>query len=182
VPDARRDDDEPRGLDFGGERPPHDTGPRWGEVGIHGIHRLRDWDAVVRAEGIDLDADEVRFVALADGELVVDDGDDEDLSGLAEAVEMELPPPYRALAVRTGEGAWTVAAEAIDLVELDRDLEGDELELTVREGERLLVVDGAPAFGDTSELERLGEARGTDFVVRASRVDGDLWDVRVLPL
>jgi hypothetical protein len=39
-----------------------------------------------------------------------------------------------------------------------------------------------PAFGDTSGLERLGAERGKDYVVRASRVDGDLWDVRVLPL
>jgi hypothetical protein len=169
------------GLDFGGERPPHDTSPRWGNAGIHGIPRPREWDAVVIAEGVDLDADELRFVTLDDGTLLVDE-DEADAAPFAEAVETELSPPYRAQAVRTGERVWTVAAEAIELVELDRELEGDEIELTVRDGERTLVVDGAPAVGDTDELQRLGEARGDDFVVRATRVDGDLWDVRVLPL
>lgn len=169
-------------LDFGGERPPHDTSPRWGNAGIHGIPRPREWDAVVIAEGIDVDATELRFVALDDGTLVVDGEDEADVAPLAEAVETELSPPYRAQAVRTDEGVWTVAAEAIELVELDRELEGDAIELTVREGERTLLVDGVPALGDSGELERLGEARGDDFVVRATRVDGDLWDVRVLPL
>ena len=165
-----------------GEIPPHDTRPRWGNAGIHGIHRFREWDAMVRAEGVELDADEVRFVALGDGTLVVDGDEEGDLAQLAEAVEQELKPPYRAQAVRTDEAGWTVAAEAIELVELPRELEGEELELTVSRGERLLLVDGAPAFGDTRELEQLGAERGDDFVVRASRVDGDLWDVRVLPL
>jgi hypothetical protein len=169
------------GLEFG-DIPPHDTRPRWGAVGIHGIHRLREWDAVVRADDVELDADEVSFVALADGTLIVDGDEEGDLAGLAEAVERELQPPYRARAVRTDEQGWTIAAEAIDVVELDRELEGDELELTVRGGERMLLVDGTPAVGDTRALEQLGEARGDDFVVRATRVDGDLWDVRVLPL
>jgi hypothetical protein len=188
VPFWRRDEEplherlaREGGLAFG-EIPPHDTRPRWGNAGIHGIPRPREWDALVRAEGVELDADEVRFVALADGTLVVDGDEEGDLARLAEAVEAELKPPYRAQAVRTAEAGWTVAAEAIDLVELNREIEGDELELTISSGERMLLVDGAPAFGDTSELERLGEERGDDFVVRATRVDGDLWDVRVLPL
>jgi len=169
------------GMRFG-DMPPHDTRPRWGEPGIHGIHRFREWDAIVRAEGVDLDVDEVGFVALADGTLVVDGDEDPDLAALAEAVEQELPPPYRAQAVRADETGWTVAAEAIELVELDRELEGEQLELTVRQGERTLMVDAVPAFGNTSELEQLGAERGDDYVIQASRVDGDLWDVRVLPL
>jgi hypothetical protein len=169
------------GMQFG-DVPPHDTRPRWGEPGIHGIHRFREWDAIVRAEGVDLDADEVRFVALGDGTLVVDGDEDDDLAALADAVEQELPRPYRAQAVRADETGWTVAAEAIELVELDRELEGEQLEFTVRQGERTLMVDGVPAFGDTSELETLGADRGDDYVIQASRVDGDLWDVRVLPL
>jgi hypothetical protein len=188
VPFWRRDEEplherlaREGGLQFGGI-PPHDTRPRWGNAGIHGIHRFREWDALVRVEDVELDADEVRFVALADGTLVVEGDEEGDLSRLAEAVEQELKPPYRAQAVRADAGGWTVAAEAIELVELSRELEGEELELTISRGERMLLVDGAPAFGDTRELERLGEERGDDFVVRASRVDGDLWDVRVLPL
>ena len=76
-----------------GEIPPHDTRPRWGNAGIHGIPRPREWDAIVRAEGIELDADEVRFVALGDGTLVVDGDEEGDLAQLAEAVEEELKPP-----------------------------------------------------------------------------------------
>jgi hypothetical protein len=168
---------------FGDDLPPHDTRPRWGTVGIHGIHRFREWDAVVRVEGVELDdVDEVSFVALDDGTLVVEGDDDSDLAAFAEAIGAELPPPYRAQAVRAQDGAWTVAAEAIELVELGRDLEGDRIELTVREGERSLVLDGEPVVGSLPQLEELGAARGDDFVVRAFRVDGDLWDVRVLPL
>ena len=185
----RRRDDEPLherlaregGMELG-DIPPHDTRPRWGAVGIHGIHRFREWDALVRVTGVELDVDEVRFVALEDGTLVVDGDEDADLAPIAEVIEQELPPPYRAQAVRADDEAWTAAAEAIELVELPRELEGEELELTVRDTERTLIVDGVPAFGDTSGLERLGAERGQDYVVRASRVDGDLWDVRVLPL
>jgi hypothetical protein len=168
-------------ADFG-DIPPHDTRPRWGEAGIHGIHRFREWDALVRVTGVELDVDEVRFVALDDGTLVVGGDEDLDLAPLAEAIEQELQLPYRAHAVRADNDAWTAAAEAIELVELPRELEGEQLELTVRQGERMLIVDGAPAFGDTSELDQLGAERGDDYVVQASRVDGDLWDVRVLPL
>ena len=168
-------------MDFG-DIPPHDTRPRWGEAGIHGIHRFREWDALVRVTGVDLEVSEVRFVALGDGTLVVDGDEDLDVDSIAEAIEQELPAPYRAHAVRADDDAWTAAAEAIELVELPRELEGEQLELTVRQGERTLIVDGVPAFGDTSELEQLGAERGDDYVVQASRVDGDLWDVRVLPL
>ncbi|MFL5931996.1 MAG: hypothetical protein ACJ75P_12125 [Gaiellaceae bacterium] len=168
-------------MDFG-DIPPHDTRPRWGEAGIHGIHRFREWDALVRVTGVDLEVSEVRFVALGDGTLVGDGDEDLDVASIAQAIEQELPAPYRAHAVRADDDAWTAAAEAIELVELPRELEGEELELTVRQGERTLIVDGVPAFGDTSELEQLGAERGDDFVVQASRVDGDLWDVRILPL
>ena len=51
------------------EPEPHDPGPHWGEVGIHGVHRQRDWDALVAAAAGD-PGDEVRFVALADGSVV----------------------------------------------------------------------------------------------------------------
>jgi hypothetical protein len=170
------------GLAFpGGERPPHDTHPRWGEAGIHGIHRFREWDAIVRVDEADVAGEEIRFVALPDGTLVVEDGVEGDPSPFADAIEAELERPYRAHAVR-GEAAWAVAAAAIEIVELGEQVEGDEIELSVSGGERTLLVDGAPAFGSLRQLERLGEARGDDFVVRAMRVDGDLWDVRVLPL
>ncbi len=162
------------------EPPPHDTTPRWGEVGIHGVPRPRQWDATAMVEAPDLEGDEARFVALQDGSLLVEDGPDP--APLADALEARLPPPYRAEAVRRNERWWAVAARRIQVVELRDDVQGDALELTVNEGARTLRVDGMPAFGSVPELERLGAERGESYVVRASRLDGSLWEVTVTPL
>ena len=48
---------------------PHDPGPHWGEVGIHGLHRQREWDAVVTLERSAAGSD-AWFVVLADGHVV----------------------------------------------------------------------------------------------------------------
>jgi hypothetical protein len=53
---------------------------------------------------------------------------------------------------------------------------GEEIELAQRGEERSLVVDGLPSFGSIPALER------RDSVVRARRVDGDLWELTVDPL
>src|SRR5205814_9933566 len=79
------------------EPEPTDTRPRWGETGIHGIHRPREWDAV-SAANVALDGDEAKFTVLPDGSLLVDEDEGRELSGLADAVD--LPPPFRAEAVR----------------------------------------------------------------------------------
>ena len=56
-------------------------------AGIHGIHRQREWDAVV-AVAAEVSGDEVRFVTLADGTVVIERGaDDADPSPLADALE-----------------------------------------------------------------------------------------------
>ena len=62
------------------------------------------------------------------------------------------------------------------------DVQGEEIELSSHDGERKLVVDGAQVFGSIPELERLGEARHDSYVLRAERLDGDLWEVKVTPL
>jgi hypothetical protein len=157
------------GLD---DAAPQDTTPRWGEVGIHGVARPREWDAVVTAT-TDLEGQRAAFVVLPDGTLVIEDGPD-DLRPLADAVEAELSPPYRAEAVRRGEDVWAVAARRIQVVTIDH--EGDRLELTVRGGERTLLVDGEPGFGSARELEALAPG---DAVVRATRIDGQDWEVQV---
>jgi len=154
------------------ETPPHDTTPRWGEAGIHGVPRPREWDAVVTTEA-DLDAERAAFVALPDGTLVVEDGPD-DLSALADAVEQALPAPYRAEAVRRSEGVWAVAARRIRVVRVS-DQAGEEIELTIQDGGRTLIVDGMPEFGGVPALEALLDGDG---VVRARRIDGDDWEVR----
>ena len=68
----------------------------------------------------------------------------------------------------------------IDVVRLD--VSGDEIDLTVNEGERKLTVDGERSTRPLPGLERLGELESADYVVHAERLDGDLWEVRVSPL
>ena len=121
-------------------------------VGIHGVHRLREWDAVVPAEA-ELPGDAVHFAALPDGTLVVDeDVPDGALTPLADALEATVAPPYRAQAVRRGERVWAVGAKRIE-VRAFPGQEEDELELLE---------------GDT--------------VVLGRRLDGDLFEVEVTPL
>ncbi len=155
-----------------------DPGSPWNEVGIHGIQRAREWDAVVTAGAPDLTGDEVHFVALPNGELIVD----EDiltgsLTPLARAVEATIRTPYRAHGIRREAGVWAIGALGIDVVALPPGFEGDELELVERDGHRTLHVDGRPAFDVPRELEAL--ARSADYVIRAHRLDNTLWEAEV---
>jgi hypothetical protein len=148
-----------------------------GETGIHGVPRERQYDAVVTAEAPDVEGANARFVALEDGLLLVEEGDG-DLTPLADAIEQEVARPYRAIAIRRGASRWAVAAQGLRVVELPEP-GGDEIELAVRGEERTLVVDGNRVFGTLPELERLASG---DAVIRAARLDGNLWEVRVDPL
>jgi len=144
----------------------------WREVAIHGIQRGREWDATVTVEAPDIDGDAATFVVLPDGSVLVEEGPDSSLQPLADAVEEQLPPPYRARAARQRGDLWAVQARKIDVIRLRNAPDGDSIELT---GDTLLV-DGAREFGSVPELEGLGD------VVRAERLDGDLWEVRASPL
>ncbi len=160
---------------------PFDPGPNWGATGIHGVPRPRRWDFVGSAEAPGLEGDEVHFVALPGGDLVVDEDEPADtLAPLADAVEEGVTPPYRAEAVRRGGDVWAVAARLVQVAELEAP--GDELQLVVNEGERALTVDGERTFGSLPPLERLGEAEGASYVVRARRLDDSLWEVEASPL
>jgi hypothetical protein len=86
--------------------------------------------------------------------------------------------PYRATAIRRGETQWAVAAHGLRVVELPEP-GGDEVELVIRGDERTLVVDGNRSFGTIPELEKLAEGNA---VIRAARLDGALWEIRVDPL
>ena len=166
-----------------GEPAPHDTTPRWGEAGIHGVARPREWDAVALAEVPGLDGHEVHFVALEDGTLVVEeDVEGSALAPLAEAVERSIRPPYRAEAVRRHEDRFGVAAVRIEIVEVPEEIEGDEVEVTVFGGERELWIEGRRSFGSIRSLERLGEERHEAYALQAERLDGQLWEVRVQAL
>jgi hypothetical protein len=155
-----------------GPAPDLDPRPLWGEVGIHGVARARRWDAVATAEAPGLAGDEAEFVVLPDGTLLGEEAQ----TPLADA--LELDPPYRAEAVRRHGALWAVAARGIDVLEIDREIDGDELELTVVGGERTLLVDGLRSWGSVPELER---GRG-DYAVHATRLDGRLWEVRASQL
>ena len=160
---------------------PVDPGPNWGEVGIHGVPRPRRWDAVDSVEAIDLEGDEVHFVALPNGDLVVDEDEPAGtVAPLAEAIEQSIERPYRAEAVRRDGEVWAVAASRIQVAELDAP--GDDLQLAASNGERTLTVDGERSFGSVPELEQLGASLGRDFVVRARRLAGRAWEVEASPL
>lgn len=162
--------------------PPHDPGPHWGEVGIHGLHRAREWDALVSVRA-ELPGDAARFVALPDGSLLVEEGPDgEALAALADALEDSVEPPYRAEAVRRERGVWAVAANRIDIVELADDPGGDVLQLVRDETGLTLRIDDAPTLTRIRELEALGSARFATYVVEAARLDGALWEAVVVPL
>jgi hypothetical protein len=146
-----------------------------------GPQRPREWEAVATVRVPDLLGDAAAFVALPDGSLLVEDEQgDAGLGPLADAVEAELRPPYRARAVRREGELWAVAANRIEVVQLRA--EGDELELASLAGSVQLIVDGMPTTRRLRPLEQLGEREGADYAVRASRLDGDLWEVTASPL
>jgi hypothetical protein len=153
------------------------------EVGVTGLHRLREWDATATVEAPELRGTELEFVVLPDGSVLVEEeAGDASVAPLADAIDEQLTAPYRARAVRRDGEVWAVAAIAIDVLDLRPDIEGDEIELVSRAGERTLTVDGVRSFGSIPQLEELGADRAVDFVVHASRLDGTLWEVRVDPL
>lgn len=147
------------------------------ETGIHGIPRERQYDAVAATDAPDAEGSSARFVGLEDGSLLVEEGDG-DLTPLADAIEQEISRPYRANAVRRGNTQWAIAAHKLRVVELPEP-GGDEVELVLRGEEKTLVVDGNRSFGTMPELEQLADG---DAVIRAQRIDGKLWEVRVDPL
>lgn len=163
--------------------PPEHPGPHWGEVGIHGVARPREWDAVVTAEAPGLHSDGVAFVALPDGSLVVEEGDErDDVSVLADAVDRVLAPPYRAEAVRRAAETWAIGARSINVVHVDEEVPGDEITLTVHDGHREVLVDGERSFGSFRSLERQAEGRFASYSLAATRLDEGLWEVKLAPL
>ena len=162
--------------------PPGWDGEARGEPGIHGVARSRRWDAVATAEAPLLRGDAVHFVSLADRTLLVEEDEPDDgVAPLADAVDGVLSPPYRAEAVRRSETSWAVGASRIQVAEVPG-LTGDEAELAVTRQGRTLAVDRRSVLGRAPALERLGEAQSAEYVIRARRLDGDLWEVEATPL
>ena len=143
----------------------------------------KEWDGAVTATAPGIAGDRVDFTTLPDGDLIVsEEQGDADLSALADAVEEQLPPPYRAVATRQDGDLWGVGAKRIEVAQIPF-AEGDTIELSRKDSWDEFRVDGEPSDAAVPrELERLGEAAGTDFFVKAERIDGDLWEVRVSAL
>ncbi|HEY4346988.1 MAG TPA: hypothetical protein VGM80_05315 [Gaiellaceae bacterium] len=153
---------------------PERARPPWDAVGIHGVHQARRWDAVVTVDAPELAGDRATFVALTNGELVVEEGP-KDVGMLAAAFGQHPAPPYFAEAVRRDRSLWAVAARRIEVVHVP-DLAGTEIELTSHAGERTLLVDGERRFGSIPALEH------PEHIVRARRITGDAWEIETHPL
>lgn len=163
-------------------QPPGWFGEQRGEPGLHGVPRARRWDVVTTAHAPDLRGDEIHFVALPDGTLVVEEDErDGAVAALAAAVEASLAAPYRAEAVRRGPAAWGVAASRILVVEAP-ELRGEEAEYVVTRSGWTLHVDGRTTLQRSPSLERSAAGAGPEYVVRATRLDGELWEVAPTPL
>lgn len=127
--------------------------------------------------------DQVEFVALADGRLVVEEGHAADLEALAGALAGSLTAPFRAKAVRRDD-LWAVGGSSIEVVQLAPDPDGDDLELSW-DGETLaLAADGIPVGVErAAALERVAaERQRGPYVARARRLEGDLFELSILAL
>ena len=135
------------------------------------------------ADAPGMPGDQVEFVALSDGQLVLEEGHAADLEALAAALGGSLAPPFRAMAVRRDD-LWAVGGSSIEVVQLAPNPQGDDLELTW-DGETLaLAADGFPVeVARAAALERLAaERQRGPYVARARRLEGDLFELSILAL
>jgi hypothetical protein len=155
----------------------------WLAPGITGLSRQREWDAVSTVAAPGVPGDEVIFVALADGRLIEEIGAGVDLEPLAHALAGSLTPPFRASAIRHDD-VWAVGGSAIDVVKLDPDPQGDDLELTWDGVTLALAADGIPVDVERAEaLERVAaERQAGPYAARATRLDDSLFELAVYPL
>ena len=70
----------------------------------------------------------------------------------------------------------------LEVIEIPDGPEGDFVELTRTPDGTTLSVDDARAFGSVPVLEARGDQLGASWSIRASRLDGDLWEIRAEPL
>ena len=130
-----------------------------------------------------MQGDKVELVALADGRLVVEEGYAADPEALAAGLAGSLARPFRASAVRHAD-VWAVGGSTIEVVQLDPNPEGDDLELSW-DGETLaLAADGIPVdVGRAEALERVASERQSGpYAARARRLEDNLFELSVLPL
>ena len=126
-------------------------------------------------EAPDLQGTETDFVVLPEARVV------SGAEPLVDALDDVVERPYRVEAVRRHGDVWAAAARRVHVLELEG-AEGKELMLTMQDGTKTLTVDHAPHFGTVPALERYASERFDSYVAEASRLDGDLFEVRVSPL
>jgi hypothetical protein len=157
--------------------------PLWRIAGIHGIPRAREWDAVLTAIAPDLPGDETDFVALLDGTLFTyEDIPAGALEPIADGFDGLIDAPYHAVALRQDEDVWTAGAMSVAVVEVPEEVDGDQVDLVVNDGERKVLVDEAESRTEIPSLESFAAQQFGSFVLRATRLDETLWEVTVLPL
>jgi hypothetical protein len=137
--------------------PQLDPRPQWQETGVHGLARPREWDVTTTVDAPELEGDSLEFVVL----------------GGRGPLDVPLEPPYRARATRQSDSLWAVQARRIRVVEIPNGPAGDTIELVTTRDGTTLTVDDAREFGSIPELEGLGD------VVRATRIEGDVWEIQV---
>jgi hypothetical protein len=103
------------------------------------------------------------------------------LAPLADAVERELSPPYSAEAARHESRVWAVGANRVAIAVLPADLDGDAIEQTMYEGEGRCEIDGR-AYPPLPALAAIGARHGSDYALRARRLDDTTWVVESQPL
>jgi len=143
------------------------------------VPHTRSWDVSATARAPGIEGSGVEFVSLPDGDLIVDtEQGDADLSPLADAVEKQLEPPYRARGNRLSGDLWGITADAIDVRRFTCD-EGDEIEVVSRGGGVAVTIDQRPS---DLRIPALEQGRTGDYAVHASRIDGDYWEAEGHPL
>jgi hypothetical protein len=162
--------------------PPTSVLARAGVVDGSGVGP-NEWDATAMTIVPGLVGSRAEFTTLPSGDVIVSQEDGSaDLSPLADAIEQQLSPPYRAVASRQRGELWGVGAKRIQVAEIPFSW-GSKLELAHNGNDAELRVDGESSDEEIPpELEQVGGAVGERFYVQAERIDGDLWEVRATAL
>jgi hypothetical protein len=143
----------------------------------------KEWDVAITVTAPALTGDRVEFTTIPNGDVLVgEENGDADLTTLADAVEQQVSPPYRAVGHRQVGNLWGVGAKRIQVAQIPFP-NGDKLEFSQHVDHGELRVDGEASESLVPpELERFGETLGDSFYVEAERIDGDLWEVRAAAL
>ena len=135
------------------------------------------------AEAPDLPGSEVTFVVLDDGSVILDDELPEPaVEPIAEELDQVIDAPVPrggGAQARRGLGRCSALHRRARATRRRRE---STLMLTMQDGTKSFSVDGSPEFGTVPELERFAAERYGSYVAEASRLDGELWEVRVSPL